>query len=216
MTLEPCSKTPRPEPYYSYNRYLQKQFGGKTYKVVVASGLTCPTRDGTISKQACAFCDLRGSSSYFGKQGRGERKSATRSASASRGSASDSMPRTSWLTFRATPTLTPTSDTCAKSTRPRSPNPASAAFASARDRIACPMQAIELLEELAKRTYVSLELGIQSFENPTLEWLTRGHDSQSSIDALERLRTAAPHVHTCAHFIFGSPTDSPLPPARPR
>ena len=59
-----------PELYYSYNRYLQETFKGKTYKVVVASGLTCPTRDGTLGKKGCAFCDVRGSSSYFGKQGR--------------------------------------------------------------------------------------------------------------------------------------------------
>src|SRR6185312_12660867 len=59
------------ENYYPYSRYLQETFGGKTYKIVVASGLTCPTRDGTIAKQGCAFCDVRGSSSFHGKQGRG-------------------------------------------------------------------------------------------------------------------------------------------------
>src|SRR3954451_3440022 len=59
------------EPYYSYSRYLEETFGGKTYKVVVASGLTCPTRDGSLAKKGCAFCDVRGSGSYFGKQGRG-------------------------------------------------------------------------------------------------------------------------------------------------
>src|SRR4051794_37013550 len=59
------------ESHYSYSRYLQETFGGKTYKVVIASGLTCPTRDGTLAKKGCAFCDVRGSSSYFGKKGRG-------------------------------------------------------------------------------------------------------------------------------------------------
>src|SRR5206468_3612586 len=72
-----------------------------------------------------------------------------------------------------------------------------------------PDPVIELLEELAQRSYVSLELGVQSFEDPTLLWLRRGHDGRSSIEALERLRTLAPSVHTCAHLIFGSPTDSP-------
>src|SRR4051812_32904288 len=62
---------PQTETYYPYSRYLQETFGEKTYKVVVASGLTCPTRDGKIAKKGCAFCDLRGSSSYFGKKGRG-------------------------------------------------------------------------------------------------------------------------------------------------
>src|SRR3954453_24020965 len=66
------TQSPLQESYYPYSRYLGEIFGGKTYKIVVASGLTCPTRDGTLAKGGCAFCDVRGSSSYFGKQGRGE------------------------------------------------------------------------------------------------------------------------------------------------
>ena len=58
--------------YYSYSRYLKETFGGKTYKVVVSSGLTCPVRDGLLDQGGCAFCDVRGSSSFFGKQGRGK------------------------------------------------------------------------------------------------------------------------------------------------
>src|SRR4051794_33365313 len=59
------------ELFYPYSRYLTGIFGERAYKIVVASGLTCPTRDGSLAKKGCAFCDVRGSSSYFGKQGRG-------------------------------------------------------------------------------------------------------------------------------------------------
>ncbi len=72
-----------------------------------------------------------------------------------------------------------------------------------------PDPVILLLEELAQKTYISLELGVQSFEDPTLDWLCRGHDRACSLDALARLRKLAPHVHVCVHLIFGSPTDSP-------
>ena len=72
-----------------------------------------------------------------------------------------------------------------------------------------PDETLALLERLGRRKHVSLELGIQSFEDATLEWLDRGHDGRCSIEALERLRRLAPSVHVCAHLIFGSPTDSP-------
>ena len=75
-----------------------------------------------------------------------------------------------------------------------------------------PDPVLDLLEEVAQRAYVSLELGIQSFEDPTLEWLGRGHDRACSIDALKRLSVRAPHVHVCAHLIFGSTTDSAQAP----
>ena len=77
-----------------------------------------------------------------------------------------------------------------------------------------PDPVIALLEELAQRSYVSLELGVQSFEDPTLDWLARGHSGQCSVDALQKLQKLAPHVHVCAHFMFGSPTDTPEAPAK--
>jgi radical SAM protein (TIGR01212 family) len=195
------------EPYFSYNRYLKHTFGGKTYKVVVASGLTCPTRDGTISKKACAFCDLRGSSSYFGKQGRG--KSISEQIQTRLPAIRDRFNAEHFLAYFQSYTNTYSDVEYLREIY-------EAALAEPGIKGLCigtrpdclPDAVIDLLEEIGTRHYVSLELGVQSFEDETLEWLTRGHDGQSSIDALTRLKERAPHVHTCAHFIFGSPTDS--------
>lgn len=201
--------TPEPQlPYSSYGRYLQETFGAKTYKVVVASGLTCPTRDGTLAKRGCAFCDLRGSSSYFGKQGRGasvgEQVRKRLPAIRARYGAEKFLAyfqsytntyddvnelRALYLEALAEPGIV---GLCI-GTRPD----------------CLPDPVIALLEELGRSHYVSLELGVQSFEDETLLWLERGHDGACSVDALERLRAQAPHVQTCAHLIFGSPTDSP-------
>ena len=198
---------PSSETHYSYSRYLHETFGGKTYKIVVASGLTCPTRDGTISKKACAFCDLRGSSSYFGKKGRGNgigdqiraRLPAVR----------ERFGATRFLAYFQSYTNTYAEVDYLRSIYEEALQEPDIAGICIGTRPDClPDPALDLLEEIARRSYVSLELGVQSFENPTLEWLTRGHDSRSSIDALERISKRAPHVHTCAHLIFGSPTDS--------
>jgi radical SAM protein (TIGR01212 family) len=199
------------EPYYTYNRYLQQTFGGKTYKVTVASGLTCPTRDGTISKKACAFCDLRGSSSFHGKQGRGapiseqiqKRLPAVR----------ERFNAQHFLAYFQSYTNTYSDVGYLREIYEAALNEPGISGLCIGTRPDClPDAVIALLEEIGQKHYVSLELGVQSFENETLEWLTRGHDRQSSIDALTRLRDRAPHVHTCAHFIFGSPTDTPQAP----
>jgi radical SAM protein (TIGR01212 family) len=197
-----------PELYYSYNRYLQQIFGAKTYKVVVASGLTCPTRDGTISKQACAFCDLRGSSSYFGKKGRsaevGEQIRSRLPRIRERFNASHFL-----AYFQSYTNTYSDVEYLRQIYEAALAEPGISGLCIGTRPDCLPDAAIDLLEELARRSYISLELGIQSFENETLDWLTRGHDRQCSIDALERLQRRAPHVHTCAHFIFGSPTDTP-------
>lgn len=196
------------EPFYSYSRYLAETFGGKTYKVVVASGLTCPTRDGEISSGGCAFCDVRGSGSYFGKQGRGDsvreqlrkRLPAVRARFNSEKFLAYFQSYTN--TYAGAPELRELYDAALAE-----PGISGICVGTRPDCLADDV--IALLEETARRSYVSLELGVQSFEDPTLEWLARGHDGACSINALARLRDRAPSVHTCAHLIFGSPTDSP-------
>jgi radical SAM protein (TIGR01212 family) len=195
------------ETYYSYNRYLHETFGAKTYKIVVASGLTCPTRDGTIAKRGCAFCDVRGSSSFNGKKGRAldvQEQIRTRIPPIrERFNAEKFLAyfQSYTNTYADVDYLRPLYE---------------AALAESGIEGLCigtrpdclPDAVIELLEDLARTHYVSLELGVQSFEDATLEFLTRGHDGQCSIDALKKLSARAPHVHTCAHFMFGSPTDT--------
>ena len=47
----------------SLNKYLQKRFGCRVYKISIDGGFSCPNRDGTKGVDGCIFCDERGSSS---------------------------------------------------------------------------------------------------------------------------------------------------------
>ena len=195
------------ESHFAYSRYLQEIFGQKTYKIVVSSGLTCPTRDGSLGKGGCAFCDVRGSSSFHGKKARSalieeqirtkippiQKRFGAKKFLAYFQSYTNTYSDADYLREIYTQALAqPGIEGLCVGTRPD----------------CLPDSVIELLEELAQKHYISLELGVQSLEDKTLLWLERGHDAQCSIDALEKLRKMAPHVHNCAHFIFGSPTDS--------
>jgi radical SAM protein (TIGR01212 family) len=197
-----------PESYYSYSRYLQEQFGEKTYKIVVSSGLTCPTRDGSLAKGGCAFCDVRGSSSFFGKKGRGLEIAAQISSRLP--PIRERFNAKKFLAYFQSYTNTYSDSEYLRSIYEEAlAQPGIEGLCIGTRPDCLPDAVIDLLEEIAQKTYVSLELGVQSLEDPTLEWLTRGHSAQCSIDALTKVRERAPHVHTCAHLIFGSPTDSP-------
>lgn len=50
-------------PYYLYGDYLKARFGCRVYKLTLDAGFTCPNRDGTKGKGGCTFCDQTGSSS---------------------------------------------------------------------------------------------------------------------------------------------------------
>lgn len=49
--------------FFTFNQYLQKEFGCRVYKVSVDGEFSCPNRDGTKGKEGCIFCDATGSSS---------------------------------------------------------------------------------------------------------------------------------------------------------
>jgi radical SAM protein (TIGR01212 family) len=194
------------EIFYPYSAYLKSLFGERAYKLVVSSGLTCPTRDGTLASHGCAFCDVRGSSSYFGKQGRG--RDVGEQIARRLPGIRDRYGVSSFLAYFQSYTNTYADVEYLREIY-------GAALAAPGIRGLCvgtrpdclPDAVLDLLEELAREHYVSLELGVQSFHDPTLLWLERGHDRACSLEALERLRARAPHVHVCAHLMFGSPTE---------
>ncbi len=53
--------------YYSLNEYLKNTFGEKVYKLSLDLGLTCPNRDGTLDSRGCIFC--HNGSSHFAECG---------------------------------------------------------------------------------------------------------------------------------------------------
>lgn len=193
--------------HYPYSRYLQETFGGRTYKIVVSSGLTCPTRDGTLMKRGCSFCDLRGSSSFHSKKGRGaevvEQIKTRIEPIRARFDAQHFI-----AYFQSYTNTYAEADYLREIYEAALSVPEISGLAVGTRPDCLPDPVIDLLEELAQKTYVSLELGVQSLSDQTLHFLERGHDRACSIEALKKLRERAPHVQVCVHLMFGNPTDT--------
>lgn len=52
--------------YNSIDYKLKKRFGEKVFKVSIDAGFTCPNRDGTLSDKGCIFCSEKGSGEFAG------------------------------------------------------------------------------------------------------------------------------------------------------
>ena len=63
-----------------------------------------------------------------------------------------------------------------------------------------------MLEELAGRTYLSVEYGMQTMHDRSLDWMNRGHHHDATIDAIERSRGRGFEI--CGHVILGLPGES--------
>lgn len=65
---------------------------------------------------------------------------------------------------------------------------------------------VDYLEELNKKTFLIVELGLQSSNDNTLRFINRGHNSKTFKDAVEKLH--ARNIFVVAHIINGLPYET--------
>lgn len=65
---------------------------------------------------------------------------------------------------------------------------------------------LDLLSEIAGRTFLSVEFGMQSMHNHSLEWMNCGRQHDALIDAMARSRGRGFEI--CAHVILGLPVEN--------
>ncbi len=61
------------------------------------------------------------------------------------------------------------------------------------------------LAELAERTVLTVELGLQTAHDETAARINRGHTYRDFTDGYTRLRAASGRIQICVHLIFGLP-----------
>jgi len=67
-------------------------------------------------------------------------------------------------------------------------------------------EVLDLLEEIAGRTYLSVEYGMQTIHDRSLDWMNRGHHHDALVDAVERSRGRGFEI--CLHAILGLPGET--------
>ncbi len=72
-----------------------------------------------------------------------------------------------------------------------------------------PKRILHKFAELSKNQYLSVELGAQTFDDHQLNFLSRGHDSATSIEAIRKLKSLQ-NVNICVHLMFGLPHETDL------
>lgn len=189
--------------YYAYNFHLRQKFGQRVQRVSVDAGFTCPNVDGTVAIGGCTFCDNRS----FSPSRRVPRTSI-------REQLDDGIARLKrrYTCDRFMAYFQPASNTYAPVERLRPlyeqalAHPAVLALAIGTRPDCVPNEVLDLLEELSERTYLTVEYGMQTMHNRSLEWMNRGHTHAAFVDAVERSRGRGFEI--CAHVIFGLPGES--------
>jgi radical SAM protein (TIGR01212 family) len=189
--------------YNAYNYFLRQKFGQRVQKVSVDAGFTCPNVDGTVAKGGCVFCDNRS----FSPSRRLPRVSI-------RGQIDEGIRRLKWRydveQFMAY--FQPATNTYAPVERLRPlyfeaiehPQVVGLAIGTRPDCV--PGEVLDLLAEVAERTYLSVEYGLQTIHDRSLDWMNRGHHHDAFLDAIERSQGRGFEI--CAHVMLGLPGES--------
>lgn len=83
----------------------------------------------------------------------------------------------------------------------------SAESASATRPDCLPAEVLDYLEELAARTYLTVELGLQTIHDATAERIRRGYGLEAFLEAVHRLHER--RIRVCVHLINGLPGEEP-------
>ncbi|EGQ6659604.1 TIGR01212 family radical SAM protein, partial [Listeria monocytogenes] len=186
------------------NYCLREEFGQKTYKVALDGGFDCPNRDGTVAHGGCTFCSAAGSGDFAGNRALDLKVQFQQ--------VRDKM-QTKWKEgkciayFQAfTNTHAPVAELREKfETVLNEPGVVGLSIATRPDCL--PDDVVEYLAELNERTYLWLELGLQSAHDETGRLINRAHDYDCYVEGVRKLQKH--NIRICTHIINGLPKETP-------
>ncbi len=201
-TSNPFPYTDTNKRYHTYDYYLRKTFGGKCAKIPLDGGFTCPNIDGRCGVGGCIYCSGRGSGDFAESPTLpiGEQYRRVREALGSK-----------WSVERCIPYFQAHTNTYAPVTRLRElfeealtlPGAVGLNIATRADCLEGEVAAY--LADLAERTALTVELGLQTVHDKTAELINRGHTFADFLAGYRRLRNTSDKIGICVHLIFGLP-----------
>ncbi|CAM3506998.1 MULTISPECIES: TIGR01212 family radical SAM protein [Paenibacillus] len=188
--------------FHTWNYEMRSHFQDKVFKVMLDAGFTCPNRDGTIAKGGCTFCSARGSGDFAGSR----RDDLVTQFNTIRDRQHLKWPNAKYIgyfqaytnTYAPVEVLREYYEVILKQ-----PGVVGLSIATRPDCL--PDDVIEYLAELNERTYLWVEMGLQTIHDSTSELINRAHDTECYLRAVEKLRKH--NIRVCAHIIYGLPQE---------
>ncbi|MDE5946919.1 MAG: TIGR01212 family radical SAM protein [Oscillospiraceae bacterium] len=202
MKMNPFKYSDDNKRYHTLNYYNKHKYGFKVYKAVIEAGFTCPNIDGTKSTGGCIFCD--GGSGYFTNPN----LSIENQIKSELKRIKDKVPDAKAIAYFQANT-----NTYAPVEKLREIYEIPLEFKdicgiSIGTRADClEDDVIEYLKELNQRTNLTVELGMQSVHNSTIEYINRGYSHEEFIEGYNKLKKN--NIRVCIHIINGLPFETP-------
>ena len=188
--------------YRSLNQHYQEKFGCKVYKLSIDGGFSCPNRDGTVGTGGCIFCNETGSGD-FAVCG----KSITRQLQEAKKWVEKKNKGGKYIAYFQSFTNTYAPAKVLRSRYLEAITPDEIVGLAIGTRPDClGADVMEVLKEINNIKPVTVELGLQTIHEASVQYIRRCYVNQTYFNAVTRLKEAGIEVVT--HIILGLPGET--------
>lgn len=188
--------------YHTLNYYNKSNFNKKIYKAVIDCGFTCPNIDGTKGTGGCIFCD--GGSGYFTHSGMTVTEQLRREKSRICRKYGENA---EFIAYFQANTNTYAPCELLKDyfySAVSFPNVFGISIGTRADCLS--ENVLELLCEINSHTHLTVELGMQSCHESTLQLINRCYSHEEFCEGYYRLKERG--IRVCIHIINGLPFEN--------
>ena len=186
--------------YYTLDYYLKKKFGCKVSKINLDAGFTCPNIDGKVGYNGCIYC-LRGSSDYDKKNDLITQFNEKKEIMLRK------WPNSKFIGYFQANTNTYAPIKVLKEKYElilKQDNVIGLSIATRCDAISD--ECLDYLDELNKRTFLIVELGLQTIHEKTSHLINRCHTLECFKEMVDKLRKR--NINVVVHIINGLPYET--------
>lgn len=202
--------------YNDYGNWIRNKFGYRMQKISIDAGFSCPNRDGSIGKGGCIYCNNASFSPSYcsdtaNRQSQEEMlnletDNIRRQLRRGKQFFDRKYPDMKYIAYFQSFTNTYGPIARLKALYEAALNEKDVVGISIATRPDCVSdETLDYLETLSKKTFLTMEYGVESLNDKTLQIINRGHDSSCSINIIRN--THARGITTCAHLILGLPDE---------
>lgn len=189
--------------YYTLDYFYKNKFKSKVFKVSLNAGFNCPNKDGTVGFGGCIYCSKLGSGDYAGDL----KKSLTEQFIEVRDIMLKKWPNAKYIGYFQANTNTYAPINILKEKYEeilKLDNVVGLNIATRPDSITD--ECMDYLEELSKKTYLTIELGLQTIHESTSKLINRCHDLECFEKCVKKLRQK--NINVVVHVINGLPYET--------
>ncbi len=189
--------------YHTLDYYYKNRFNEKVFKVSLNAGFSCPNIDGTVGKGGCIYCSKTGSGEFAGNIN----DSLEKQFNDIKRIMHKKWPKAKYIGYFQARTNTYAPIEKLKEVYEiilKQENVIGLNIATRPDAIT--KECLDYLEKLNKKTYLTIELGLQTTNEKTSKLINRCHTLKCFEEMVKKLREK--NIDVVVHIINGLPYET--------